>query len=226
MKFPTFSLDKNGNIISNQSNTIDSITILAQFIALIIVIFLIIAVIYGIKKINKKSKPKTEYYPEIITTTDSSLTEYFPYEKKMLLSKAEYAFYNILKKKCDENNLIICPKVRMEDFLNVTDKKNILKYRGYIRSRHIDFMICNSKLFLLAGIELDDNTHMNSKVAQVDEFKDKVFQTINLPLFRIRMTQGMYENQIDNIIKTLIPKKEPITETTNYNPFYMPDIKN
>lgn len=130
----------------------------------------------------------------------------YPYVKKMLLTKTEYAFYKVLKIKCDQNNMLICPKVRMEDFLIVTDKKNTLKYRGYIRSRHIDFMICDSKLYLLAGIELDDNSHYNKKTMEIDEFKNKVFQTIKLPLFRIRVSQGMYEKQIDEIINSIKQK--------------------
>lgn len=199
----------------------------AKIISVALIPLIIFFIVKAIRKNNKKQQKIYDYtIPEqSIIPENEKYPDYLPYEKKMLLSKAEYVFYNILKKKCDENNLIICPKVRMEDFLNVTDKKNTLKYRGYIRSRHIDFMICNSKLFLLAGIELDDNSHQNNKVAQVDEFKNKVFEIIKLPLFRIRMSQGMYESQIDNIIKTLIPDQEAITTTENYNPCNIPDIK-
>lgn len=132
----------------------------------------------------------------------NQLTAY-PYEKKMLLTKAEYAFYHVLKRKCDENDLLICPKVRMEDFITVTDRKNTLKYRGYIKSRHIDFMICDNKLRLLAGIELDDSSHQSKDAANVDEFKNKVFKTIQLPLFRVKMSQGNYELQLDKIISEI-----------------------
>ena len=65
------------------------------------------------------------------------LPQILPYEKKFLLTKAEYAFYQILKKECDKNNLLICPKVRLEGFITVTDKEHYSKYRGYIKSRHI-----------------------------------------------------------------------------------------
>ncbi|MCM1570135.1 MAG: DUF2726 domain-containing protein [Roseburia sp.] len=145
------------------------------------------------------SKPSSEHIQKSI----NQLTEY-PYAKKMLLTKAEYSFYNILKRKCDEKNLLICPKIRMEDFLNVTDKKNLMKYRGYIRSRHIDFMICDNKLRLLAGLELDDNSHLNKDVADIDRFKDKVFEAIDMPLFRVKMSQGAYETQLDNIMNNII----------------------
>lgn len=123
--------------------------------------------------------------------------DYYPYEKKMLLTKAEYAFYKILKQKCDEHNLLICPKVRMEDFVSVTDKKQIMKYRGYIKSRHIDFMLCDKNLHIIAGIELDDNSHNSKDAIATDTFKDQVFKTIGIPLHRIKMSMGSYEKQID-----------------------------
>lgn len=49
-------------------------------------------------------------------------SDILPYEKKMLLTKTEYGFWKCLKQKCDEKGFIICPKVRMEDFLSVTVK--------------------------------------------------------------------------------------------------------
>lgn len=127
----------------------------------------------------------------------------YPYEKKWLLTKTEYAFYNILKKKCDQRNIIICPKVRMEDFLNVTDKKNISKYRGYIKSRHIDFILCNKNLYLLAGLELDDYSHESPKARHIDEFKNNVFQTIQIPLFRVKIADGNYDLKIEQILNEL-----------------------
>ncbi len=134
------------------------------------------------------------------TEVENSIQEY-PYRQKYLLSKTEYAFYNELKKQCDEKNLLICPKVRMEDFIEVTDAENTNKYRGYIKSRHIDFIICDDKLRILAGLELDDNSHLTKRVQQTDEFKNQVFKAINLPLYRIRTTNNnIYENEIQKVI--------------------------
>lgn len=133
--------------------------------------------------------------------------EKYPYEMKMLLTKAEYAFYVLLKKECDKNKFLICPKVRMEDFLTVTDTENKHKYRGYIKSRHIDFMICNSKLYLLAGIEPDDPSHWNLSAAETDFMKNKIFEKIKLPLFRVSVSSGSYEEQIAHIMDSI---KNPI----------------
>lgn len=153
---------------------------------------------------NIMQEQKTEQ-TEKYETVNGERINYYPYKKKMLLTKTEYAFYNILKMKCDKNNILICPKIRMEDFLEVTDKQNKLKYRGYIKSRHIDFMLCDSKLHLLAGIELDDKSHNEKEAAAIDHFKDKVFQTINIPLFRVKVMQAeQYGIQIDNILNKII----------------------
>jgi len=153
---------------------------------------------------NIMQEQKTEQ-TEKYETVNGERINYYPYKKKMLLTKTEYAFYNILKMKCDKKNVLICPKIRMEDFLEVTDKQNKLKYRGYIKSRHIDFMLCDSKLNLLAGIELDDKSHNEKEAAAIDHFKNRVFQTINMPLFRVKVMKAeQYCIQIDNILNKII----------------------
>ncbi len=133
---------------------------------------------------------------------NKTFTQY-PYKSKMLLTKTEYAFYQILKTECDQNNMLICPKVRMEDFIETTTSEEKQKYRNYIKSRHIDFIICDSKLHILAGIELDDYSHNNTKAQKKDEFKNDVFKTINIPLYRIKTEKNEYINRIKEIINEL-----------------------
>ena len=102
-------------------------------------------------KVNVKTDPEPD-------EPEQTLMQY-PYRKKYLLTKAEYIFYKLLKSKCDERNMLICPKVRLEDFIQVTAKEQVYKYRGYIKSRHIDFLLCDSGLNIIAAVELDDNSH-------------------------------------------------------------------
>lgn len=130
----------------------------------------------------------------------------YPYEKKNLLTKTEYAFFKVLKDFCKEKDLLFCPKVRMEDFLNVTDKQNLAKYRGYIKSRHIDFVLCDSNLHILCGIELDDKSHEKAKSQKTDFFKNKVFEQIKLPLFRIK-TEDNYRIELERIYDMLFKKE-------------------
>lgn len=170
-----------------------------------ILALMIITVVLKIAIESTKKKKKQQKFMEKAETLENPerFPDVLPYTKSMLLTKAEYAFYRILKERCDNNNILICPKVRMEDFLDITDKKNQLKWRGYIRSRHIDFLICDDKLRILAGCELDDNSHKDKSVIETDKFKDNVFRTIGIPLYRIKMTDGLYENQIDKMLDEL-----------------------
>lgn len=163
-------------------------------------LLLIIAILLII--LHQKTKTQTNQQQTETTETPNQETLY-PYAKKHLLSKAEYAFYQVLKTECDKYNLLICPKVRMEDFINVTDKQNYTKYRGYIKSRHIDFLLCDTKLQIIGAIELDDNSHTTEKAQKTDELKNNIFKAISLPLFRVKMSDGAYQAQIDNIIKNL-----------------------
>lgn len=103
--------------------------------------------------------------------------------------------YKILEEKCTKNGLWICPKVRLEDFISVTGTKNIGKYRGYIKSRHVDFLICDKDLHIKAGLELDDSSHETRQAAQTDKFKNELFESIGLPLFRIKTIRSEYERQ-------------------------------
>lgn len=127
----------------------------------------------------------------------------YPYAKKLLLTKTEYRFYKILKVKCDQKGILICPKVRMEDFLYVTARENVGKYRGYIKSRHIDFILCDENLYMLAGLELDDPSHHTASAKAVDQFKNNVFKSIKVPLYRIATEPELYEKRITEMLKEI-----------------------
>lgn len=171
---------------------------------IILILLLVAAVVYIL--LQKKQQATAEPNPNPEKPVQERV---YPYAKKMLLTKAEYSFYKILKQVCDQNHLLICPKVRMEDFLEVTDKKNYMKYRGYIKSRHIDFMLCNSDLRIIAGLELDDNSHKKSNIQETDDFKNNVFKRVGLPLYRIKMSDGAYKDQLEKIMLEIKKPEQP-----------------
>lgn len=141
-----------------------------------------------------------------------------PYERRNLLTKTEYAFWKVLQKKADENHLRVCPKVRMEDFLsvNVKSERNRMAWRGRIKSRHIDFILCDMDLHMIAGVELDDNTHIyNKQTKEIDKFKDAVFKKIDIPLFRVSVNKGNYEAQLDEMLDIL--KTASLIQTNENN---------
>lgn len=163
----------------------------------LLIIVLLYFIFLGVQQSKKRDKIKN-------VTKEYNING--AYEKKNLLTKAEYSFWKMLYASCEERKLIICPKVRMEDFLSVTktEKKEVMRYRGYIKSRHIDFIICDNALHILAGIELDDNSHKKEDVRKVDEMKNKIFENIKVPLYRVNMSEGKYQEHIDKIISEIV----------------------
>ncbi len=172
----------------------------------IIVITIIVAFIIAFyaDRLRKQKNTNQQQVNQVPQTQKPVTYEDLPYKKRQLLTKTEYIFYNTLRKKCDETHLLICPKVRFEDFIEVTEKeyRKLQKFRGYIKSRHIDFLICDSKLNILAGLELDDKSHNTKKAIQTDNFKNNVFRKIGIPLFRIKTSQN-YKSEIQHIINNL-----------------------
>lgn len=167
-----------------------------------------------------KEEPEEDLKEEPLSEIRASQ---LPYKRRKLLTKPEYEFYQILKAKCDEAQYIICPKVRLEDIAGVDEEqiktfvkanadldyeKEKERYRGYVKSKHIDFMICDKKLRLLAGVELDGDTHLTPEEARKDEFKNKLFFKIYLPLYRAEDNPDKYEGQIDNIIRKIQENQE------------------
>ena len=163
----------------------------------IIILLLIVALAITVELLVKNTKTSNE---------EKRISEY-PYKQKYLLTKTEYKFYKTLKPLCDQNQIIICPKVRLEDFIEVTTKDNKQKYRGYIKSRHIDFLLCDTNLYIKAAIELDDKSHNTTKAQETDELKNNIFKAINIPLYRINVIEQDYETKLKEIINTTLASK-------------------
>lgn len=122
----------------------------------------------------------------------------YPFRPRNLLTRAEYSFFMQLSQSLG-NDILYCPKVRLEDLCYVEGgTKNPLRYRGYIRSRHVDFVLCDRAMHVLLAIELDDSSHQDYTERQIDDFKDNLFRTIGIPLIRVR-TKRDYTGDIQAI---------------------------
>lgn len=125
-----------------------------------------------------------------------SFSDYNFYRRKYLFTKNEFYFYKQIQKISKEKNLIPLAKVRLADFVEVTSKSDYMKYFAKIRSKHIDFLLLDKEtLKIVVAIELDDNSHSNEK----DNFKNKLFEQINIPLLRCRGI-GTIEEQLQAIL--------------------------
>lgn len=159
---------------------------------------------------NTTQQPEPTEVPEEITEAEAK--QEFPYKKKNLLTKSEFRFFMMLKAAAQSENILVCPKVRLEDFIQTTSIEEKMKYRGYIRSRHVDFLLCDAKTMrILAAIELDDETHYNAKSQKIDSFKNNLFNAVEIPLMRIKPGSD-FGAVIANILADIkAPKKQNTT---------------
>lgn len=112
-----------------------------------------------------------------------------PYEKQEhFFNTSEFAFFHALNSSLDAHKYTVFPKVRLADFVKVTDKKSYWGAWNKIKSKHIDYLVWNlveSKVVM--AIELDGNSHNGHSAEVSDEFKNNLYEKIGLPLVRIQV---------------------------------------
>lgn len=120
--------------------------------------------------------------------TKQSETEELPYKKKnYFFTKRELNFYKELKLIADKYNLVIFPKVRVADIIEVIKIEKRQSYFNKIVAKHIDFVLCDNVIYSpKILIELDDSTHDKPNRKQRDNFIDKIMIQAKIPLIRFR----------------------------------------
>lgn len=125
------------------------------------------------------------------------------YKAKALLTENERIFYEILTELISLEHHIILFKVRMEDVINVdfnlkkTDFALYQSYRGKMRNRHFDFVICDRKTQEIQRvIELDGWTHRKESEKEADAFKDSACAEAGIKLVRIDYNDMNYTSVI------------------------------
>lgn len=108
------------------------------------------------------------------------------YQKKWLLTMNEKAFYRQLYSFAANKNMTVFTKVRLLDLLEPI--KNQPKYHTYfykVQAKHVDFVLCDSKLVARFIIELDDSSHNAPDRAARDQFVDGVLQAVGYKVLRL-----------------------------------------
>lgn len=117
-----------------------------------------------------------------------------------LLTNIEYDFYIKLKRITDKYQLLLFSKVRLADIISTNNYKDFNK----IKSKHIDFIICDRATKFIKFIELDDNTHNILKNKINDEKKNIIFKKANIELIRININEQEKKlHQIDEALKII-----------------------
>jgi cbb3-type cytochrome oxidase subunit 3 len=128
-------------------------------------------------------------------------------KKKYFFTEAEKKFYLILKQVADKNNWVVFSKVRLRDVLYAYGKNKFFD-NNRIKQKHVDFLLYdNSGFSPVVAIELDDSSHNLEKRIERDNFVDKVFASVDLPLLRVRAAANYDINVLEQEILESINKK-------------------
>ncbi len=105
------------------------------------------------------------------------LHEKLPYiMNETILTQRERAFYRILKPVADKLELQICPKVRVADIVSIKKgTKDWQKWFNKIKSKHVDFLLCDYDMNIVLLIELDDRSHETERAQKNDRLKNAIF---------------------------------------------------
>ena len=102
---------------------------------------------------------------------------------------------------------IILSKIRIEDFVEARNGEGKYGARGRIKSRHVDFLICDkTSTAPLIAIELDGGIHNKTSVHQRDLFIDELYKTIDLEIMHVAVGENFSVAVSD--IKILIDKNK------------------
>ena len=109
------------------------------------------------------------------------------YQKKYLLTKNEWYEWKKLKNLADKKGLLVCPKVRLLDLIEPRRGDHKYKTLFYkVQAKHVDFVICDTNLYVKAIIELDDNSHNRIDRIERDEFVDLILNDVGYKVIRTR----------------------------------------
>jgi len=146
----------------------------------------------------------------LIATKKGGVKPSSHYKKRpSVMNSSERELYLILKNTLADK-FIILSKVRIEDFVDADNQslewRKRQSLRGRIKSRHVDFLICN--LFTtepLYAIELDGYSHRGDSKIERDIFVDELYKNIGLPIEHIRVGSN-FADEVERIKNLLITK--------------------
>ena len=134
---------------------------------------------------------------------DVALRPFF--RRQYLLTAPEKRFYNVLRRVVAPHSVLA--KVRLADLVEA-DERHLLRKSNFdhIKSKHIDFVICDAALSPLIAVELDDSSHQRPDRVARDRDVNRILEIASLPLLRVP-ARRTYDGA--DIAKQLLAKLHP-----------------
>lgn len=129
-----------------------------------------------------------------------------PYNlNKSIFNKSEAAFYSALREAVG-SRAFIAPKIGMKDFLYVIS--GTPEYKAHfarMAQKHVDFLLFTPDTYRpLCAIEIDGPSHNSKKVQERDAFVKRVYESVDLPLFRFKAKTAYTVKEISEALTPVI----------------------
>lgn len=156
-----------------------------------------------IKKVNEnenKSKFSNNRQNNNYSQEQNDKEQYAYIAKTHIMSNAELSFYHCMKSMLSSEHAIFT-KVRMEDIINADkEAENSYGLRGRIKSRHIDFVICDAQTGKIQrAIELNDQSHNRRDQQERDKFVKQAFETAGIKLLTMKCQKSYSREDIEKL---------------------------
>jgi len=154
---------------------------MGYWIAAIVFFVIVAAVVSSLKKGRGGRRQDGPSEPGAPTKERS------PFKRnKFFLTTAEQSFFGCLKHVV-AGRFELFAKVRLLDVLWLPpDAQSKQRWRNMVQSKHVDFLLCDSKTLLpLVAVELDDSSHNRGDRQDRDDLVDGVLEAAGLPILRV-----------------------------------------
>ncbi len=176
--------------------TIIQIIALLVFLPLgLVTAITLFAIIPIIKDTREKRKKELQTEPQSNEKDDLPIAN--AYQKKWLFSYNEKDAYQKLKAIAEPLGLTVFAKVRLLDLLE--PMRGNKKYKTYfykVQAKHVDFVLCDSKLVARYIIELDDSSHDTESRRARDAFVDEVVKSVGYKIIHTRAITDEIREQL------------------------------
>lgn len=116
-----------------------------------------------------------------------SLNPFSRYKRQShLITKIESESFNYLEPIVAQYGCRLFAQVRIADVISVSGSQGRSWWRAFtkISSKHVDFVVVDSRFRILCCIEIDDVSHKRKDRKKRDAFVNKVFSSAGLTLLR------------------------------------------
>jgi len=127
---------------------------------------------------------------------ETSLRPYF--RRPFLLSKPEKYFYNILREVF--GTYTILAKVRLADLIEANVHPRWHTNFTRIRSKRVDFVICDAGLCPLVAVKLDGSSAKCADRQQSDNLVDRILKEASLQIVHVPRQKRYFHEEIRRLL--------------------------